>query len=58
MSKIYQRIIPLVIAGILLLSASGCYEQHYYHEHHYHTMDYYQRNHIPPPPGVDINIHN
>jgi hypothetical protein len=45
----------LLLAGIAFL-LPGCYETHYYHRYHHHTRGWYDRNHMPPPAGVDFNV--
>jgi hypothetical protein len=48
----------LALSISLTLFLSGCVEHRYYHEHHRHSPEYYHRHHMPPPAGVDIDIHN
>jgi hypothetical protein len=37
---------------------TGCVEHRYYRTHHQHSPEYYHRHHMPPPAGVDIDIHH
>lgn len=47
----------LAAVGIMFVM-SGCVEHNYYHQYHHHSRGYYERRHVPPPAGVEFDIHN
>ena len=45
-----------VLLLVLAFIATGCAEQGYYRQNHRHTDGYYQRRHMTPPVGVELDI--
>ena len=58
--KQYFSKMPAVMLMAVLFSVlfSSCVEHRYYRTNHHHSRSYYERRHMPPPAGVDIEIHH
>jgi len=48
--------ITLILAGMLVLNLTGCYETRYVHHYNHHTRGWYDRRHVPPPAGVNFEV--
>lgn len=58
MKKIFKIGLPITLLMAMLLSLTGCVEHQYYRQNHHHSRPYYERRHMPPPAGVEFDIHN
>ena len=51
-----NTISAFIIALLVAFALTGCMETRYYRQNNRHSHGYYQRRHMTPPPGLQIDI--
>lgn len=51
-----NAVTAVIISLLVAFALTGCMETRYYRKNNRHSHGYYQRRHMSPPPGLQIDV--